>query len=362
MLINEVNASGGIDGRKIEVVRYDTEGKPDRGASLFRRLAAEDGAVAVIGPDSIFVLLGMSSVPTEVKLMSVAGPGLYEMLKPEFRPYVASAWAANTFSGTLTLAYLKERFGANRVGMITTSDSIGLSIAETVKDMAGLFGMEVVAVESQPASDRDLMPSLRKLANVKPKIEALYVFGSGPFANVALNQAELAGVDVPIAYNGGNVVPALLKDISADAAKRTFLVTAPATVAGTLPKDNRFHDIVSKFTGDFEKKYGEAPTLPAAVGYDMAYAVVDAIRAVGPDREKIRDYIQSGQKFEGAQGVVFQRTPQDGYGTDPYDLVIAGIDKGGFVFQGNVSDAMQKMGVTREQLNQKMRDLKLILE
>ena len=68
LLIDQINESGGIKGRPIELVNYDTEGKPDRAGTLYRRLAEEDNVVAVIGPDSIFVLLGMSDIPTEVKL------------------------------------------------------------------------------------------------------------------------------------------------------------------------------------------------------------------------------------------------------------------------------------------------------
>jgi hypothetical protein len=100
MLIEQVNKDGGINGRPIELVGYDTEGKPDRAGVLYRRLAQEDKVVAVIGPDSIFVLLGMSGIPSDVKVMSVAAPGLFELVQPQHRGYVVSAWAANTFSGT----------------------------------------------------------------------------------------------------------------------------------------------------------------------------------------------------------------------------------------------------------------------
>jgi branched-chain amino acid transport system substrate-binding protein len=92
LLIEQVNKAGGINGSQIELVNYDTEGKPDRAASLYRRLADEDKVSAVIGPDSIFVLLGMSGIPSETKVLSVAAPGLYELVTPENRNYIVSAW------------------------------------------------------------------------------------------------------------------------------------------------------------------------------------------------------------------------------------------------------------------------------
>jgi branched-chain amino acid transport system substrate-binding protein len=362
LLIEQVNKAGGINGRPIEVVQYNTEGKPDRAGSLYRRLAEEDKVTAVIGPDSIFVLLGMANVPSEVKVISVSAPGLYELLQPQFRGHVASAWAANSFSNALALGYLKDKQKVTRVGMITTADAVGDRMAKTAKAVAALFGVDVTIVAAQPASDRDLLPSLRKLAAHKPAIEALYVFGSGPFANIAMNQAELAGITVPIAYSGGNVIPELVKEISPATAKRIVMTTARGAVGKTLPKDDRFAAVVGKFQSEFEARYGEAPTLPAAVGYDMALTIVDAIKAVGTDREKVRDYIRTKQKLVGAQGVEFNRTAADGYGSNPAELVVATISNGQFVFAGYVKDSLDRLGVSQDKLRATMRELGLITE
>ena len=362
LLVEQVNKAGGINGRQIELVKYDTEGKPDRAGSLYRRLANEDKVVAVIGPDSIFVLLGMANVPSEVKVMSVAAPGLYELVQPKFRSHIASAWAGNSFSGALALGYLKDKHKVTRVGMITTADVIGERMVKNAKAVGALFGVDVAAVAAQPASDRDLLPSLRKLAAVKPPIEALYVFGSGPFANIAMNQAELAGITVPVAYTGGNVIPELIKEISPAAAKRTYLTVSRAAVASTLPKTDPRRAVVEKFAADFEARYGQVPSMPAAVGYDMALAIVDGLKNVGPDRDKLRDYIQTRQKLLGAQGIEFARSASDGYGTDPSDLVIATIADGQFVFSGYVKDSLERAGVKKEGLRAAMRELDLLID
>jgi branched-chain amino acid transport system substrate-binding protein len=361
LLIDRINKSGGVKGRQIEIVNYDTEGKPDRAGTLYRRLA-EDGVVGVIGPDSIFVLLGMSDIPTEVKVISVASPGLFELVQPQKRRYIVSAQVATTFAGTLVLGYLKDKFKAKRVGMITTSDVIGQTIAGTVGKMASAFGMELVDVASQPASDRDLLPSLRKLATIQPKIDALYVFGSGPFANIAMNQSELAGITVPIAYNGGNVIPELIKDLSPDTAKRTFLAAARSTVWSSLPEADRQDQVITTFLSDYHAKFGEDPTLPSAVGYDMALPIVDALQNVGTDREKLTEYIHDKQEISGAQGIAFKRTWTDGYGSDPRELAVASISDGQFVFRGFLKDSLNRIGFSKEDMLSKMRELKLIEE
>ncbi len=361
LLIEQVNNAGGINGRKIELVQYNTEGKPDRAGSLYRRLAEDDKVTAVIGPDSIFVLLGMSTVPSEVKVLSVSAPGLYELVQPAARSHVVSAWTANSFSAALALGYLKDKHKVSRVGVITTADAVGDRIARNARAVGTLLGVEVVAVEAQPASDRDLLPSLRKLAAHKPAIEALYLFGSGPFANIAMNQAELAGIQVPIAYSGGNVIPDLIKDISPAAAKRVFMTTAPGAVGSTLPKDHPQYQSVAKFQADFKARYGDAPTLPAAVGYDMALTIVDAIRAVGDDRDKVTEYVRTKQRLRGgAQGVDFARSAGYGYGHNPEDLVVATIADSQFVFAGYLKDSLAKFGMDHEKIRAAMRDQGLL--
>jgi branched-chain amino acid transport system substrate-binding protein len=160
LLIDQVNRAGGINGRQIELVYYDTEGKADRAAALYRRLATEDRVAAVIGPDSILVVLGMSSVPKEVRTMSVAAPGTYELIKEDDRDWIVTAWTMGGFAQSLILGYFKQRLGVQRIGVVTTADVIGEHTDRIIRNVAQLLGLEVVKTVAQPASDRDMLPSL----------------------------------------------------------------------------------------------------------------------------------------------------------------------------------------------------------
>ncbi len=363
MRIDEVNRAGGIKGRRIEVIGYDTEGKPDRAGTLFRRLAQEDKVSAVIGPDSIYVLLGMSSVPTESKVFSMAAPGNYELVPMKDRQWVASAWTANGYTMVLGLAWLKDKMRVGRVGMLTTADSIGEMIGREASDTARMLGMEMVQVLAQPASDRDLLPSLTRLNGMKPGIEGLVVFGSGPYGTIAMNQTDLAGVNVPILYIGGNIIPELIKDVTPETGKRTFLTVARNVVADTLPASDPYIAAAKKFNADYQAKYKETPTQPSAVGYDMASTVIDAIENVGSDPVKIRDYIYTKQKdFPMAQGIRTNRTPSDAYGIDPRDVVVASIEGGRFVFKGYLKDSYKALGIKDEAITEQMRRFKMLAD
>jgi branched-chain amino acid transport system substrate-binding protein len=363
LAIEEANKAGGIQGRTIEIVSYDTEGKPDRAGELYRRLAEEDKVAAVIGPDSIFVVLGMSAIPAQVKVMAVAGPGGYEYIPPKDRTHIVSGLAASGFSATLVLVYFKDRLSVERIGILTTADTIGQKTAEEFASAAKIAGIEVAQVVSQPASDRDLLPSLRQLASLHPKIDAIALFGSGPFGTIAANQTELAGFYVPIAYVGGNIIPELIKDIGPFAGRRFFIASARVATPDTLPKSDPYYDRVQKFVANYVARYNEQPAYPAAVGYDMARTILDALTAVGSDREKISDYIVNGQKgLIGVQGVTFNRTPEDGYGTNPMDNIVATIERGKFVFKAYMIESFHRLGISEEIVRRVMRENNLLID
>lgn len=261
------------------------------------------------------------------------------------------------------LVYFKDKLNVKRIGILTTADIIGQKTADEFVSAAKLVGIEVAKIVSQPASDRDLLPSLRDLANLSPKIDGLAVFGSGPFGTIAVNQTALAGLDVPIAYAGGNIIPELIKDVGPDTGKRFYIATARAAVPDSLPKADPYSPTIQKFVMDYVAKYKEQPALPAAVGYDMAAAAIDALKAVGPDPQKVRDYVASKQKnFVGVQGVSFNRTPQNGYGVDPRDNVVASIQDGKFVFKAYLPESFKNLGVSDAAFLAIMHEHKMLID
>src|SRR4029079_15982327 len=129
------------------------------------------------------------------------------------------------------------------------------------------------------------------------------------------------------------------------------------------PKEDPYYAVVTKFVTDYQARYNEPATLPTAVGYDMAMTVVNALKAVGPDPEKIRDHVYNNQMgMIGAQGVTFNRTPAYAYGTDPMDNTVVNIEGGKFVFKSYLKDSFKRLGVSDEALRNQMKEFKLILE
>ena len=94
----------------------------------------------------------------------------------------------------------------------------------------------------------------------------------------------------------------------------------------------------------------------------MALPIVDALKNVGTDREKLTEYIHDKQKISGAQGIEFKRTWADGYGSDPAELAVASVSDGQFVFRGFLKDSLKNIGFSKDDMLNKMRELKIIAE
>jgi branched-chain amino acid transport system substrate-binding protein len=358
MYVDQTNKSGGINGRALELVYYDTEGKPDRAASIFRRLAEEDKVVAVIGPDSILVVQGMSAVPREVGVLSVTATGSVDIIPEADREWLVTAWAPLGWVNNSATAYFKHKYNIQNIGLLITADTVGEASAKLFNDFAPLAGATVIKTAAQPAADRDLLPSLRDIAGAKPG--AAFVIGSGPFGTIAFSQAELAGLTGPIGYAGGNVVPELIKDMGPEATKNFHMVTARLTAVDTLPASDPYAADLKKFAQEYQTANNEPAALPTGVGYDMARTVVDAIKAVGPDRTKIRDYVLGQQSFVGVQGTKFQRTPGNIWGVDPSDMIVVGIENGKFVFKDYLKPSFDALDITPEKITAQLRSARII--
>jgi len=101
--------------------------------------------------------------------------------------------------------------------------------------------------------------------------------------------------------------------------------------------------------------------MPSGVGYDMALPIIEALKAVGPDPEKIRNHIRTQQKgLMGRQGVRFSRTPQDGYGTDARDTVVVNVEGGKFVFRAYLKESFDRLKISDAALQAQLRELNMI--
>lgn len=300
LAVEEINASGGVLGKKIELITEDT-----RSTSQDAGLAAEK----LIGKDEVVVLLGEVASSLSLIAAPIAEREQVPMITPastnpavtvdedgEVRKYVFRICFIDEFQGRVMAKFAYDSLGARRVAILSdnASDySVGLS--KFFRDAFLEMGGEVVLETAYEAKQVDFRSQLTGISNAN--VDAIYVPGYYTEVSLIARQARDLGITQPLLGGDGWDSPELTKGKFAEALEGAYF-SDHYTV-----EDTTAH--VREFTEKYEQKYGEQPGAMAALGYDAMYIVKDAIeRAGSADPNAIRDAIESTENFQGVTGMI----------------------------------------------------------
>ncbi|MGB6119300.1 MAG: ABC transporter substrate-binding protein [Mesorhizobium sp.] len=308
ILVEEVNAAGGIDGRPIKLVHVDDESRPELAVSQVKRLIQRDEVVAVAGPASTVLSASMSPVLNESK---VAGVGCICFVGP------ISTYEFSTFplAGVMdTLGQFATSKGAKKIGVITQAGALAELVQNTQLPLLVKQGFEVVGVEHFQANDTDVTPLLARLQSGGAEL----IFAAASGASAALLAKNFKQISYPGTFwtYGGNATAAFL-DLVGEAGDVVNMGGYKILVYRDLLDTDPMKVRLTKFAEAYHAKTGKEPGLYATFGYDTALSIVEAIRVAGPDREKVREALETQTGVSGLNGPISRSAEQhNGLNTD----------------------------------------------
>jgi branched-chain amino acid transport system substrate-binding protein len=278
LAVEEINAKGGINGRKIELLLEDDGGDPKNAVNAFTKLATVSKVPIIIGPLSSGCSMATAPLAERyhvVQLSTLAGTiDLTNAGDYVFRIYPSSEVGSRYIAKVAI-----ERFKARRVAILYGNNPFGVASRRFISEVMKQAGIDVAAEETYKDGDRDFRTQLTKIAAVKPDVvlcSAYYEEGAQ-----ILVQAKQLGLDVPVLGEDGWFGP--IAAIAGDALHRLYF----ANVAfGPEIKSNV---AMQDFVAAYQKKYGKAPNSYSAAGHAAVYVVKAAIEAGGYDGEKIKN-------------------------------------------------------------------------
>lgn len=264
LAIEEINANGGILGKQIKYVTYDTEGDATKAIDLFNRLIENDKMTALVGPVITSECNAVSEVAQEKKvpMFTPSGTGV-EFTKG--KDYAYRMCFTDDYQGTLMGKYAATELKVKTAAVVynNTSDySIGL--ANAFKARAEELGVQVVAFEAYGKDDSDFSALATKIKATNPEAIFLPDYYT-TIANI-IGQFKSAGIDAKML--GGDGWDGAQVEFS-DAVEGGLFVSHYAT-KDTTP-------IAAKFTKAYQDKYGHLPNSFAALAYDTVYTYKKAI-------------------------------------------------------------------------------------
>lgn len=294
LAFDEVNESGGVQGKKIQVVSVDDQGKPEEAATAITKLITQDKVVAVLGEVASSRSIAMAPIAQQYKVPMIS-PSSTNPKVTELGDYIFRVCFIDPFQGLVMARFATEKLKIKRVAILRDSKndySVGLAdvFTESFKKMGGT----IVEDKSYSAGDIDFKSQLTSIGASQP--EAIYVPGYYTDVGLIARQAGELGIKVPLMGGDGWDSPKL-REIGGNYINGSYF-------SNHYSSDDQSPQ-VQKFIADFKKKYNEIPDGLAAMGYDAAKVLVEAIKKVGIDSpDSLRQAIAQTKNFPGVTGTI----------------------------------------------------------
>ena len=294
LAIEEINAAGGVLGRKLQLITVDDQSKPGEPAAAAKKLLSSDKVVA---------LLGEVASSASLEMAPVAQAAGIPMISPaSTNPKVTAAGDKifricfiDPFQGTVMSKFALDTLKAKRVAILTDSkNDYSVGLTQFFKKHFTANGGEVVAERQYGAGDKDFRSMLTAIRKEKP--DAIFV--PGYYSEVALiaKQARLLGLKAPLLGGDGWDSPALL-EVGGKSLEGCFFSNHYSQEDAS--------PVIQDFIKRYKAKYNKVPDAMAALGYDSVLVLADAIkRAAGTDSTKLTAAIAATKGFVGVTGAI----------------------------------------------------------
>lgn len=294
LVVDEVNATGGLLGRKIQILYGDDAGKPEQAVSIVKRFIAADQVTLVIGGISSPTSMAASQVTGEEKVPQIMVASTAARITLQGNPWIFRS-AVPDVKLTADLAdFIAEKFPKiKRMAAIYVNDDFGRGGVTGFTAAAKKHGIQIVVEEKYTRGDVDYTAQITKIRAANP--DAILDWSRYHEGALIAKGLKQAGVTIPVFGADGNAHPKYI-ELGGDAVDGYYYAThfSPAT-SSHLPVARRLVD-------KMRAKYGKDADYTHSEAYDAALVVVDAIKRAGSlDRERIRAAM-AATDLEGSRG------------------------------------------------------------
>jgi branched-chain amino acid transport system substrate-binding protein len=292
LAVDEINGSGGINGRKLEILARDDEASGAKAASIAQELVANPEVLAVVGHVNSGAMLAASRIydgQLPAVATSASSPDLSGVSKWAFRVI-----GSDSLNGVI-LARFASRIGGNssqfkQAVVLYENDAYGRGLADAFRKS---FRGTVISFDPIPEK-LNPEPFVSYIRMRQPGI--VFVAGREESALRILREAKRQGVHT--VFLGGDGWQGVVSDVEA----------SNGVYVGTSFNAAEKRPAVQRFVNEFQKKHGVKPDAFAALAYDATRLLADAVGATGGERAAIRAYLaglSASAPFQGVTGPIY---------------------------------------------------------
>ncbi len=294
LAINQINAKGGVKGKKLELISMDDQGKPEEAATAVTKLITQNKVAAILGEVASSRSMAMAPIAQQYQIPMIS-PSSTNPKVTELGDYIFRVCFIDPFQGTVMAKFASENLKLKKVAIlrdVKNDYSVGLAdyFAKKFKEMGGT----IVADQAYSSGDTDFKTQLTNIKGKAP--EALMVPGYYTEVGLIARQAREAGITVPLLGGDGWDSPKLAE-------------IGGKSVEGSYFSNHYSQEdqsaVVQTFVTEYKKAYNAVPDGLAAMGYDAAMVLADAMnRAPDLNSASVRAAIAQTVNFPGVTGTI----------------------------------------------------------
>ena len=295
LAIKEINAAGGLNGRKLELIHYDTRGQAGDAGNAVTRLCKQDKVTAILGEVASSLSIAGGRVAQEAGVPMISPSSTNDKVT-KIGPMIFRVCFIDDFQGFVVAKFAKEKLKAKRVAVLydrgqAYSKGLCDAFVKSFKEMGG----EITTDQAYTSNDAEFGAQLTTIRDTKP--DAIFVPGYYTDAGNIAVQARKLGIQVPLLGGDGWESPQLAK-IGGAAINGCYFSNHYS------PEEDRaeLKDFIANFKKDNKD---EVPDAMAALGYDAARVLFDSMkRAKSLSGTDLANAISQTKDFKGVTGVI----------------------------------------------------------
>ncbi|HEY5296802.1 MAG TPA: ABC transporter substrate-binding protein [Verrucomicrobiae bacterium] len=294
LAIDDLNAAGGVLGKKIQLLTEDDQSQAGQAATVVRKLISSDGVMAILGEVASSRSLEAAPICQENKIPMIS-PASTNPKVTEVGDYIFRVCFIDPFQGTVMANFARKTLNLQTAAILKeTSSDYSVGLAKFFRERFITDGGKIVAEENYSHGDKDFSAQLTAIKAQNP--EGIFVPGYYTEVGLIALQARQLGITVPL-FGGDGWESSALVPIGGKALEGCYFSSHYS------PQDRS--PVVQNFVKEFQAKFGETPDTMAALGYDSAIVLADAIKRAGStDPAKIRDALAATKNFPGVTGKI----------------------------------------------------------
>jgi branched-chain amino acid transport system substrate-binding protein len=267
LAVNQANAAGGINGRKIDLTLYDDQGDPTVGTELAKKIASV-GDVAMFGTAESSVTLAMAPILESEQIPNITSGQSTELTGLK-SPYLFLNGPTGLTYDTTLANYVVKTKGYTKIAMLTNNDSYGAGEKSGFSGALKSLGITPAANDVVPADQTNMTPELTSIRSSNPQV--LFIGAEEAQSGLIVKQARALGMTTVIAEGAPAGTPLYLSTAGT--------ADANGTIVSSPYLGNDASSAAQTFAAAYTAAYGSAPELHGAKAYDGAEVMIAALKS-----------------------------------------------------------------------------------